>query len=314
MTFVPAVRRPQDGGVLDVVAASGERLRIAAVPFIHQNRFVDWFGDDARIHATYADKLRNINRALHEALIQGYDPSSDVLLYAAHVHVAGATLGGSERRVHVTEEYATGPDSLPAVSYAALGHIHRPQEVTGAVTAAYAGSPLALDFDERDEHKSVVLVNCEPGRPAQIQRLPLTSPRPLRLLRGSPEHVEAAATKVGNAIVKVVVECEDPVDGLVDHLRALMPEATIVEIIEDAASRRLQAAHLTGSDEREKTMDELFDDFLSERGSRTVPASTVRSLWHAVQEAANDPEGEVHVDGLTELLSCELPTPERVQA
>src|SRR3954447_1647564 len=155
LTFVPRVLPPSQGGILDVSRGGGQRVRVAPVPFIHQNRFVDWFGDDMRIHATYADKLRAINRSLHDGLLDGYDAARDVLLYAAHLHVSGALLGGSERRVHITEEYATGAESLPAVSYAALGHIHKPQDVPGAVTASYAGSPPALDFGERGEAKAI---------------------------------------------------------------------------------------------------------------------------------------------------------------
>jgi exonuclease SbcD len=241
--WVPRVLPPDQGGIIDVHTAAGERLRVAPVPFIHQNRFVDWFGDDTGVHATYADKLRAINRALHEGLVNGYNAASDVLLYAAHMHIEGALLGGSERRVHVTQEYATGAESLPAVSYAALGHIHKPQDVTGPGTIAYAGSPIALDFAEREEQKSVVLAECEPGRPAQVERVPLTSGRALRLLHGSIEAVEAEAEDVGDAIVKVVVDCDDPIDGLVDRVRELMPDATIVEVVENAASRRLEAAH-----------------------------------------------------------------------
>jgi len=248
---------------------------------------------------------------MHDALVDGYDASADVLLYAAHLHVAGAVLGGSERRVHVTQEYATGADALPAVSYAALGHIHKPQEVTGAVTAAYAGSPLALDFGERDEQKSVVLVDCEPGRPAQLTRLPLTGARPLRLLRGPVDEVEAAARLVGEAIVKVVVETPEPVDGIVDHLRSLMPEAQIVEIVEDVASRRLEPAHLAAED-REQTIDELFDEYLAEHGSATVAAETVRDLWRAAQAAVHDEDGAIAVADLDELLTCDLPEPEAV--
>jgi DNA repair protein SbcD/Mre11 len=309
VTFVPRVLPPDAGGILDIAATGGERIRIAPVPFIHQNRFVDWFGDDTRIHATYADKLRAINRALHEGLVKGYDASADVLLYAAHLHVAGAVLGGSERRVHVTEEYATSAGSLPAVSYAALGHIHRPQDIEGTVTASYAGSPLALDFAERDEAKSVVLVECEPGRPAQIKRLPLSSARHLKLLKGSLAEVEAAAGAVSDAIVKVVVDTEDPIDGLLDHVRSLMPDATIVEVVENASSRRLEAAHLSGSDEREQTIDELFDEYLAERGSKTVAATTVQTLWRAVQEGVHGEDGEVRVEGLAEVMTSELPEP-----
>ena len=253
---------------------------MAPVPFIHQNRFVDWFGEDMRIHATYADKLRAINRALHEGLLDGYDGSRDVLVYAAHIHVSGAVLGGSERRVHITEEYATGVESIPAVSYAALGHIHKPQDVTGAVTAAYVGSPLALDFGERDEEKSIVLVDCEPGRPAVVSRLPLRGGRALRLVTGSLDEVLAA--DVGDAIVKVVVDTVDPIEGLVELVRERMAEATIVEIVENVASRRLEPAHLSGGEERERTLDELFDDFLAEVGTKSVPAAEVKALWTAL--------------------------------
>jgi exonuclease SbcD len=309
VTFVPHVRPPGAGGILDLETEAGERLRIAPVPFIHANRFVDWFGDDTRIHATYADKVRAINRALHEGLVDGYDPSGDVLLYAAHLHVAGALLGGSERRVHVTAEYAAGADALPAVSYAALGHVHKPQEVMGAVTAHYAGSPLALDFAECGEPKSLVLADCVPGRPAQVERLPLETGRPLRLLEGTLEEVEATAGAVGEAIVKVVVHSADPIDGLVDHVRALLPEATLVEVVEHVASRRLEPAHLAGRAEREQTLDELFDDYLAEHGSRTAPAAMVKALWHALED-----DGPPHVDGLDELLTCELPVPEEAAA
>jgi exonuclease SbcD len=309
LTFVARVKPPDQGGIIDVPTAAGERIRIAPVPFIHQNRFVDWFGDDALIHAKYADKVRAINRGLGDGLLDGYDGARDVLIYAAHLHVSGAVLGGSERRVHITEEYATGPESFPTVSYAALGHIHKPQSVAGPRTAEYAGSPLALDFGERGEAKSVVLVECDPGRPARIQRLPLTGGRPLRLLHGTLTEVEAAASSVGEAIVKVVVETEDPIDGLVDHARGLLEGATIVEIVENVASRRLEAAHTRSTDERQQTLDELFDDYLRERGTKSVPAVTVKALWGAVQTAVAEDAEEVEVDGLRDVLSCELPVP-----
>jgi len=117
---------------------------------------------------------------------------------------------------------------------------------------------------------------------------------------------------VGEAIVKVVVDCEEPLDGLVEHLRALMPDATIVEIVENAASRRLEPAHHGDLGDRERTLDELFDDYLAENGSSTVPATTVRTLWHAVQESTHDGEGVVHVDSLDDLLTCDVPTPHEV--
>ena len=88
-----------------------------------------------------------------------------------------------------------------------------------------------------------------------------------------------------------------------------MPDAQIVEIVEDVASRRLEPAHLAAED-REQTIDELFDEYLAEHGSATVPAATVRGLWSAAQEAVHDEDGTIAVADLDELLTCELPVPE----
>ena len=85
------------------------------------------------------------------------------------------SLSGSERKVQVGENYATHLDHLPAVTYAAFGHIHKPQDLPGSVvTGCYAGSPIQLDFGELDEAKRIVLVDARPGHPPEIQSLPLS--------------------------------------------------------------------------------------------------------------------------------------------
>src|SRR5258708_13292602 len=68
------------------------------------------------------------------------------------------------------------------IHYAALGHVHRPQEIAGAaVRARYAGSLLQLDFSERTHRKEVVLVEASAHTPPKVWSLQLASGR--RLLR-----------------------------------------------------------------------------------------------------------------------------------
>ena len=44
LRFIARPRLPGDGGILDYPARGGEqRIRLAALPFIHQNRFLDEF-------------------------------------------------------------------------------------------------------------------------------------------------------------------------------------------------------------------------------------------------------------------------------
>lgn len=303
--FIPVARPPERGGIIDIETSSGQRARIAPVPFVHPNRFVDWFAEEGA-HATYAEQMRRIGERMHAGLTDGYDPSRDVLIYMGHTHLAGARVSGSEREIHVTADWAADPSSLPAVSYVALGHIHKPQDVPGG---CYAGSTLQLDFAEAGEQKRLVLADCEPGQPAQITSLPLTAGRDLMVLKGTLEEIREQSAHVTDHLVKVTVTCEEPHDDLGATLREMMPEATIVEMLEIAANRKLTAIHhLDDADEREPTITELFDEYLAEKGTRTASAETVRQIYSELSDTRGAEE-EPRVAGLAALLDAGLPTP-----
>lgn len=78
----------------------------------------------------YAEHLRDIQAELHRGLLDGYDATRDVLVFAAHLYVEGALPSRRERPLEITVTYATAAATLLQVSYAALGHIHRPQAIT----------------------------------------------------------------------------------------------------------------------------------------------------------------------------------------
>ena len=122
----------------------------------------------------------------------------------------------TERRIEISDTYLTEADALPAVSYAALGHIHRPQAITrGGMTARYAGSPLQLDFGEAGEDKSVVVVDADPGRPVRVELVPLRAGRRLHEFTGTLEELRAQAGQIGDAFVRAVIVSEraDPEPG-----------------------------------------------------------------------------------------------------
>lgn len=62
----------------------------------------------------------------------------------------------------------------------ALGHLHRPQTIKRAKTAArYSGSPLAYSFSEAGYAKSVTVVEAKPGGEAKWEEIFLSSGKPL---------------------------------------------------------------------------------------------------------------------------------------
>ncbi len=312
--FVSKARSPANGGILEVPADDGTRLRLAPVPFVHANRQIDWFGDPQRFMAVYATRMQLINDVLREGLEDGFDSSRDVLLYAAHLHVTGAHLSGSERLVHVSETYAAESAGLPVVSYSALGHIHKPQQVP-ARDAYYVGSPLQLDYGEAGEKKSSIIVDVVPGRPAEVQRLPLNAGRALVELRGSFEQVEARAADVGDELLRVVVESEEPILDLADALAELFPRATLVEVDERIASRTLQALDPSEADDEapEPTYRELLELYLqgTVTGDKAVPAAQVQALFVTLHDSLHD-EGDAPLAQLAEIMDATLPTPQGI--
>ena len=141
--LIDKARLPSAGGLLRFDTADGHVLRLAPLPFVHANRMVDAFEDPRQWMAVYADRIHLIESALAKGLTEGFDNSRDIAVFAAHLYVAGARLSYSERPIHISDTYASRLEHLPAVSYAAFGHIHQPQALPGsALTGRYAGSPI----------------------------------------------------------------------------------------------------------------------------------------------------------------------------
>ena len=135
----------------------------------------------------------------------------------------------TERPVDISDTYLTEADALPAVSYAALGHIHRPQAITrGGLAARYAGSPLQLDFGEAGEDKSVVVVDADPGRPVRVELVPLHAGRRLADFTGTLEELRAQAAQIGDAFVRAVIVSEEPIPNLAAAAKDAAPQATFV--------------------------------------------------------------------------------------
>lgn len=279
--LVDVARRPADGGLLRIPVRGGSEVAcVAPLPFIHANRLVTGFEDPTLRTALYADRVGAISRVLNDGLTDGYDSKRDVLLIAAHLFVGGATFSGSERGLHVSEDYLCRLEALPAVSYAAMGHIHKPQALPGGVHGRYAGSPLQLDLGEAGEGKEVVLVEATPGRPARIEVIALTRGRGMRRVAGTLAELARLDPGPDGTLLHVTVHSQDPVTDVGDRVAELFPEATLLEVAEVIGSRRLDV--LDASDVPmggEQSLRELFHDFLAATGTRQASASGVLAAF-----------------------------------
>ncbi len=258
VTAVGTPAKPDDGGVVDLPDLD---VRAALLPFVSQRGIVkveQMMGEDPDQHsAAYQDRVGRVVDALTSPMT-----ASTVNLLLSHLTVFGAESGGGERKAHIFG-YAVPTSVFPGhLTYVALGHLHRQQKVPHAGSVWYSGSPLQLDFGEVDDQKGVLLVEAEPGLPARVTAIPLTSGRRLVTLRGSLDEVIARADDVGSAYVKVILTERGRV-GLADEVRSVIPGA--VEVVLDNP----EPGPRHGPDDRRSISPiEAFHRYLDEKGQK----------------------------------------------
>ena len=224
--------RPADkGGVIELTTHSGEQAVIAAVPFAPPRLLIsalELADDETRAKSSYAERFKEII----QRLCTRFRPNA-VNLLTAHTHLDGAAFSGSERTVHLGEEWAATPQALPSTAhYVALGHIHKPQRIMAApAPALYAGSPLQLDFGEQGEAKSFVVVEAQPGKPARIERVPYSGAKPLLSVRKTLAELENEADQLAGAgWLRITVPLAQPDPEINGRVRRLLPNAVVVEV------------------------------------------------------------------------------------
>jgi len=262
----PRLARPNSGGVISVASRDGaEKVSIGLFPFLHEAEVVDFMQDSAEWYKGYAGKVREVSRALCAA----FDPSWPGILMA-HYFIEGSEVGGGERRIHLGQQYAATSQSVPpGAAYAALGHIHRPQEIPGsAIPARYSGSLLQLDFSERTHRKQVVIVDVRPGVPAKIASIQLRSGRQLIRIEDELESLKKRREDFGDSYLDVRVKTSGPVFGLPEQVREFLPNALIVQ----AVYERVDTAGVIGAVGEDSSLTEAYGAYhLLAHGARAEP-------------------------------------------
>ncbi|WP_084960158.1 exonuclease SbcCD subunit D [Thermoactinospora rubra] len=256
---VGSFRRPDAGGTLAFTARTGEPVRLAVLPFLSHRYVVRaaevLTGTPAEHNRDYAARIGE----LIAALTAGFQADT-VNLVATHGTLPGGRFGGGEREAQsIFSYYFEATAFPPATQYAALGHLHRRQQMPGPCPIWYSGSPIAVDFGEEANTPGALLVEVSPGRPAVVRELTFSSARRLRTVRGTLEQLETL--EAGDDWVKVIVE-EKPRVGLADQVREVLPGA--IDVVLDERFRPVRAVRQAGGGARSPR--ELFRDYLSATG------------------------------------------------
>jgi len=124
----------------------------------------------------------------------------------AHAFVGGTEPSDSEQDIRVGGVDRVAESAFDGVDYVALGHLHGPQRVGAGDRIRYAGSPLAFSFGERNQQKSVTVVELDASGTATVELVPAPVPRRLVDVRGTIDEIESGAFRAASdAWVRVAV-------------------------------------------------------------------------------------------------------------
>lgn len=173
----------------------------------------------------------------------------------AHQFVMGAALSGSE------ELSIGGLDAVDATvfagfDYVALGHLHGAQRA-GAEWIRYAGSPLKYSIAERNQAKSVTVVELGQKGNVDIRLIPLQPKRDIRQFIGLFDEM-MAREQICEDYCEIILTDEQDIPNALSRLRALYPN--LMHLAYDNTRTRAQSTVWNTETMQTSPMD-LFEEF-----------------------------------------------------
>ena len=231
------------------------------------------------------DSLRDSDSAVRALLnAQPVDFSGRNVLIAHQNVTANGTpgeRGGSESMVGgVGQIDYTVFDGF---DYVALGHIHAAYPV-GREAVRYAGSPLCYHFNEtRQAAKGPLLVELgAKGEAVKVETLVIPPLHPMREIRGACEEIRDAelSDPRRGEYLRVVLTDRRVSPEIAAFFRELYQgrDSVLMELCSEFTQLSGAAGALERGDVEQKSIEDLFGDFYTERSGGTPPADADAQL------------------------------------
>src|SRR5690606_28014894 len=163
-----------------------DNLVVAAFPFLRDRDIRKSIAGE-----TYATKIEQLKEGLRtyfseiNKYYQQHHPQTFFILMG-HLYVQGSRLSESERDIQIGNQAGMEIEMFGEVPhYVALGHIHKPQVVSGARNIHYCGSPIPLSFSEKEDCKQINVITIENNRLKKVEVVPIPTFRELKYFEGS---------------------------------------------------------------------------------------------------------------------------------
>lgn len=263
-------------GNIKKVSLSDEEgpVNVYLLPFIRPSGVRQYFEDK---------KIENFDDAVR-AVIESTDICRDERnIIVAHQFVTGASRCDSE---DVTVGTLDNIDAgiFDAFDYAALGHIHGPQQAVRP-EVRYCGSPLKYSFSEINQQKSVTIADVKKSG-VDIQTVPLEPKRQMRRLKGNfDELVKVKAHLFGNDdYMYITLTDEQDIPDAIGRLRAVYPN--IMKLDYDNLRTRGERAEFDrqAAERIEKQPLEMFEELYELQNNQPMDEQQTAYLKKIIEE------------------------------
>jgi len=217
-------------------------------------------------------------------------PHEVPVLLTGHLPVMGARLTADEQNlsVYVGNLLPVNEDVFPAAaSYVALGHLHCAQNLGQRQQIRYSGTPLPLSFSEKEQHKSVTLLEFSDERLSR-QEIPTGVLYGLREIVGDWSKITTALQELRSEplpqLLKISYNGDAAVVTDVEELREILRD-TAHEVVHFAnlARQKLRRGKSAQKSLQELTPEMVFQHCLQQWEVPEEKTQQLLDLFNAAQ-------------------------------
>lgn len=223
------------------------KLFVYMLPFLKKATVKYFFPDE---------DIQSESSAIAAAVRKAGIDTSKRCVCIAHQFVTGAAVSGSEE-TNVGGLDSVSTECFSDIDYVALGHIHRPQNVSSNIR--YSGSPLKYSFAEVNHKKSMTLVEIREKGDVAVSEIPLSPINDWYDIRGefreltSEKYLTEHQEQV-NGYLRITLTDENTIIDGYKSLKAVFPN--MMELHYD--NSRTRALGITSEGVMETATDEVF--------------------------------------------------------
>lgn len=252
----------------------GNNVCIWLLPFIRPFDVREYYSDFA--NGSYDEMMQTVIENLN------IDKSKTNIL-VAHQFV---TCNGKSPDRSESEAVSLGTlDNIDAsvfddFDYVALGHIHKPQPM-GKKTVRYSGSPLKYSFSEKNDKKSMVLLDIS-GKNVNFELIPFSPLRDMKEFVGTFE--ELSKLPKTDDYVRIVLKDENVIIDVKHKLELTFPN--VMEIVYDNTFTRENNVIEKMEFVEKLSPLELFETFYEKQNNKKMDDSqytTVKKIFETLQ-------------------------------